>query len=52
MPRRLRRLAVERLGSEDALRELLERSVAPRLEPDGTLPLPSIAYVVRARTPA
>ncbi|WP_028921224.1 class I SAM-dependent methyltransferase [Pseudonocardia acaciae] len=50
MPRGLHRLAVQRLGSEDALRELFERAAAAHLDPDGSLPLPSLAYCVRAHT--
>lgn len=49
MPRRLRELAVRRLGTERAVLDLIERAAMPHLAPDGTLPLPSLAYCVQAR---
>lgn len=52
MPRRVHGLAVQRLGSERAVQELIERAAAAHLDADGSLPLPSLAYCVRATRPA
>jgi enediyne biosynthesis protein CalE5 len=50
MPRQLRGVALQRLGSRRAVQDVLQRAVEPYLTPDGSLPLPSLAYCMLART--